>query len=114
MPYVFLLAPLPLTTAALLLGLAALLRHMPLPGDALRRAPFWAATMLFCLAFTGLAWSFFPYVVPERLTVWQAASAPESLSIILAGALVVLPVILLYTVFAWRIFGGKAADLKYY
>jgi cytochrome d ubiquinol oxidase subunit II len=114
MPYVFLLAPLPLLTLALIGGLAALLRHMPLPGDALRYAPFWTAAALFCLAFGGLAWSFFPYVVPERLTVWQAASSPESLTIILAGALVVLPVILLYTVLAWRVFGGKAADLKYY
>jgi cytochrome d ubiquinol oxidase subunit II len=114
MPFVFLLAPLPLVTLALVGGLAALLRHMPLPGDALRRVPFWAATALFCLSFAGLAWSFFPYVVPERLTVWQAASAPESLSLILAGALIVLPVILLYTVLAWRIFGGKARDLRYY
>jgi hypothetical protein len=27
-------------------GLHALLRHMPLPGDALRRVPFWAAVAL--------------------------------------------------------------------
>lgn len=114
MPYVFLLAPLPLMTLAIIAALAALLRHMPLPNDGLRRVPFWAATALFTLSFAGLAWSFFPYVVPDRLTVWEAASAPESLSLILAGALIVLPVILLYTVLAWRIFGGKAADLKYY
>ncbi len=63
---------------------------------------------LFCLAFAGLAWSVFPYVVPERLTIWRAASAPGSLSIILVGALVVLPIIAAYTVLAWRIFGGKA------
>jgi len=52
--------------------------------------------------------------VPERLTIWQAASAPESLSLILAGAIFVLPIILGYTVLAWRIFGGKARDLTYY
>jgi cytochrome d ubiquinol oxidase subunit II len=86
---------------------------MPLPGDALRRVPFWAAVALFCLSFAGLAWSFFPYIVPERLTLFQAASAPESLSLILIGAAFVLPVILAYTVLAWRIFGGKALDLRY-
>ncbi len=112
-PNLLLLAPLPLATAGLVAGLAALLRHMPLPGDALRRLPFWGAVGLFCLSFAGLAWSFFPYVVPERLTLWQAASAPESLSTILAGALFVLPVILAYTVLAWRVFGGKAMDLRY-
>jgi cytochrome bd ubiquinol oxidase subunit II len=113
MPNFLLLAPLPLATAALVIGLAALLRHMPLPGDALRRVPFWAAVGLFCLSFAGLAWSFFPYIVPERLTLFQAASAPESLSLILIGAAFVLPVILAYTVLAWRIFGGKAMDLRY-
>jgi len=112
-PNIFLLAPLPAATLALVAGLAALLRHMPLPGDALRRLPFWGAVGLFCLAFAGLAWSFFPYVVPERLTLWQAAAAPESLSIILAGALVVMPIIAAYTVLAWRVFGGKAMDLRY-
>jgi cytochrome d ubiquinol oxidase subunit II len=113
MPNLLLLAPMPLATAALVVGLAALLKHMPLPGDALRRVPFWAAVALFCLSFAGLAWSFFPYIVPERLTLFQAASAPESLSLILIGAAFVLPVILAYTVLAWRIFGGKAMDLRY-
>ena len=112
-PNVLLLAPLPLATLGLVAGLAALLRHMPLPGDALRRLPFWGAVGLFCLSFAGLAWSFFPYIVPEQLTLWQAASAPESLMIMLVGALFVLPVILAYTVLAWRIFGGKAMDLRY-
>ena len=113
MPNLLLLAPLPLATFALLIGLRSLLGHMPLPGDALRRMPFWGAVGLFTLAFAGLAWSFFPYLVPERITIWQAAAAPESLSIILAGAMVVLPIIAAYTVLAWRVFGGKAMDLRY-
>lgn len=113
MPEVFLLAPLPVVTVALLVGIASLLRHMPLPGDALRRLPFWGAVGLFALFFAGLAWSFFPYVVPEQLTIWQAASAPEALTIILIGAIFVLPVIAAYTVLAWRVFGGKARDLSY-
>jgi len=112
-PEVLALAPLPIATAALLLALGNLLQHMPLPGDALRRIPFWGAVALFGLFFAGLAWSFFPYVVPERLTIWQAASAPESLTIILAGTILVLPVILAYTLLAWRIFGGKVRDLSY-
>ena len=66
-----------------------------------------------CLSFAGLAWSFFPYIVPEQITLFQAASSPESLSLILIGAAFVLPVILAYTVLAWRIFGGKAMDLRY-
>ena len=112
-PNVVLLAPLPLATGALILGLHALLRQMPLPNDALRSLPFWGATGLFCLSFAGLAWSFYPYVVPERLTIYDAAAAPESLTLILIGALIVLPMILGYTVLAWFVFRGKAADLHY-
>ncbi len=113
MPNLLLLAPLPAATFGLLLGLRSLLRHMPLPDDKMRHVPFWGAVGLFCLSFAGLTWSFFPYIVPERLTLFQAASAPESLSIILVGAAFVLPVILGYTVLAWCIFGGKARDLRY-
>ncbi|GIX10909.1 cytochrome d ubiquinol oxidase subunit II [Elioraea sp.] len=113
-PNVVLLAPLPLATGALILGLHALMGHMPLPRDALRNLPFWGATALFCLSFAGLAWSFYPYVVPDQLTVYQAAAAPESLTLILVGALIVLPVILAYTVLAWLVFGGKARELHYH
>ena len=69
---------------------------------------------IFALCFQGLAYSFWPYVVPERLTIFEAASAPESLLIILVGAGFVLPVIGLYTVIIWRVFGGKARELTYY
>jgi len=49
--------------------------------------------------------------VTERLTIFEAASAPESLIIILVGALAVLPMIRLDTFLIWRIFGGKARAL---
>jgi cytochrome d ubiquinol oxidase subunit II len=65
------------------------------------------------LAFLGLAYSLFPYLVLDRITVWSAASAPESLQIILWGAVVVVPTIFLYTVFVYRVFWGKAEALSY-
>jgi cytochrome d ubiquinol oxidase subunit II len=60
-----------------------------------------------------MAYSFYPYVVPERLTVFQAASAPESLMIILVGAIVVLPMIVGYTVLSYAVFRGKAREMDY-
>ena len=75
--------------------------------------PFACGVAIFALCFVGLAYSFWPYVVPERLTMWEAASAPESLLIIFAGTVVVLPVIVGYTVFVYRVFGGKARALSY-
>jgi cytochrome d ubiquinol oxidase subunit II len=68
---------------------------------------------IFVLCFLGLAYSFYPFIVPDRMTIVQSASAPESLLIILAGAAVVLPVLIGYTVVAYRIFHGKAQDLRY-
>jgi cytochrome d ubiquinol oxidase subunit II len=68
---------------------------------------------LFALAFLGLAYSFYPYVVPERLTIYDAASAPESLMIILVGTLFVLPTILAYTALSYTVFRGKATELRY-
>jgi cytochrome d ubiquinol oxidase subunit II len=51
--------------------------------------------------------------VPERLTIYEAASAPESLLIIFVGTVFVMPVILGYTVLAYVIFRGKATELRY-
>jgi cytochrome d ubiquinol oxidase subunit II len=75
--------------------------------------PFAAAATIFLCAFLGLAYSLFPWIVIDRLTIWQAASHPSALKVILAGALVVLPFIIAYTVFAYRVFWGKAKELTY-
>ena len=60
------------------------------------------------LAFLGLAYSLFPFVVVDRLTIWEAAAHPSSLTVVLAGTAIVLPFIVAYTVIAYRIFSGKA------
>ncbi|WP_299866364.1 cytochrome d ubiquinol oxidase subunit II [uncultured Hoeflea sp.] len=112
-PETLFLAPLPVLTLALFVWLWRLSARMPLEGDRLNLAPFAALSGIFALGFAGLAWSFYPYVVPGRITIAEAASAPESLAIILVGTLFVLPVITGYSIWAYRIFGGKAVDLRY-
>jgi cytochrome d ubiquinol oxidase subunit II len=82
-------------------------------GDRRAWGPFCAAAALFICAFVGMAYSFYPYVVPEKLTIYESASAPESLFIILIGTLWVLPAILGYTILSYYIFRGKASDLRY-
>ena len=76
--------------------------------------PFAATVVIFMLAFHGLAYSLFPYLVIDRMTIWEAAAAPESLLVIFIGAVIVLPVIVGYSVYAYRVFGGKATNLTYY
>jgi len=70
--------------------------------------PFAGAVAIFVLAFLGLAYSVFPYVVLGWITIWEAAAHPSALKAVLAGALLVLPFLVGYTVFAYRVFRGKA------
>ena len=70
--------------------------------------PFCAAVAIFVIAFLGLAYSIFPFVVIDRLTLWEAAAHPSALKALFVGAAIVLPFIVGYTVMLYRIFGGKA------
>jgi cytochrome d ubiquinol oxidase subunit II len=117
LPNIALLLPIPVATAALFFIAARSLSRLPVRlADGNEYGvwvPFACAIGIFLLAFYGLAYSLFPYLVIDRLTIWDAASAPESLFVIFWGAIVVLPAILGYTVFAYRVFRGKARDLTY-
>ncbi|MEM7076884.1 MAG: cytochrome d ubiquinol oxidase subunit II [Pseudomonadota bacterium] len=112
-PEILYIAPLPVISAVLVAVLWWLLRRMPFDADRYSWLPFATATMLFCLSYAGLAYSFYPYVVPEKMTIYDAAAAPESLMIILIGACVVVPVIVAYTILAYVVFRGKATTLSY-
>jgi cytochrome bd-type quinol oxidase subunit 2 len=61
----------------------------------------------------GLAYSLFPFLVLDRITIWPATVAPGSLMFIFVGTAVVLPAIHGYTVFAYRVFWGKTGSLSY-
>jgi cytochrome d ubiquinol oxidase subunit II len=74
--------------------------------------PFVLSVGLFMLAYTGLAISKFPYLVPpvegaEGLTVWQTAAALESQIFVLIGVLILLQIILTYTVLSYWSFRSK-------
>lgn len=114
MPNLFLLAPIPVITAAIIVLGELTLRRLPMEGDRFAWVPFACAVAMFMLCFHGLAYSFYPYIVPEKMTIYGAAAAPESLLIIFVGAMLVLPCIIGYTLFAYRVFWGKVQDLRYY
>ena len=117
LPYLVLLAPLPLTTVLLFFIVERSLRRLPTRlalGNAYGDwVPFAGAVGIVVLAFYGLAYSLFPWLVVDRLTIWQAASSAESLWIIFVGACVVLPIIAGYTVLSYLVFRGKATALSY-
>jgi len=116
-PNMVLLLPIPAMTLALFVVMARSLKRLPVrfsQGNQYGAAvPFASTVGIFFLAFYGLAYSLFPWLVVERLTFWQAASSPEALMVIFWGVVVVLPVIIGYTVFAYRVFWGKSTALDY-
>jgi cytochrome bd ubiquinol oxidase subunit II len=75
--------------------------------------PFAGAVTIFVLAFAGLAYSLFPYVVMDRMTIWEAAAHPSALKITLVGTLIVLPFIIAYTVYLYWVFRGKSPASLY-
>ena len=90
---------------ALLLGCAWLFwRGLRAHHDA---QPFLAALGVFVLCYVGILISFFPYMVPPSITLWQAAAPDRSLGFLLVGALILLPIILAYTGYAYWVFRGK-------
>ena len=112
MPAFIALLPIPLTTLAALLAARAALNSRQVL-DRLCWVPFTMVVAVFVLGAIGLAYSLFPYVVIDRLTIWQSASATESLAVILAGCAITVPTIVGYTIYSYRVFWGKAQPLSY-
>ncbi|HZE59372.1 MAG TPA: cytochrome d ubiquinol oxidase subunit II [Burkholderiales bacterium] len=75
--------------------------------------PFAGAVAIFILAFIGLAYSLFPYVVLDELTVWDAAADESALQFLGVGVAIVLPFILGYTIYSYRVFRGKVEPGTY-
>jgi len=69
--------------------------------------PFLASLSAFVLSFIGLGISFYPHMVPPSLTIWDVAAPDESLRFLLVGAVVLVPMILAYTAYAYWVFRGK-------
>ena len=84
------LALMVLPAAAVALGVVAVAMLRRLARGTSRRewAPFACAVGIFVVAFAGLAYSVFPYVVVDRLTLWEAAAHPSALRFVLVGVAV--------------------------
>ena len=112
LPGVIALAAIPLMTAVALLAVRKLLDTRLVRGP-LCWLPFVLLILVFVLGFLGLAYSIYPFVVIDRMTIWQAASSPAALKVILIGVLISVPAIIGYTIFSYWVFRGKTSELKY-
>ena len=113
-PSMLLLLPLPIICFACFVLIARKLTALISNPELNAHHPFVLSVAIFTLSFFGLAFSCFPEIVPNHLTIWEAVAAAESLSFLLWGALLVVPTILAYTAYSYRVFWGKVDELRYY
>ena len=100
-PNILLTAPVPIAVAAVT---ALLLRSLARRQD---HPPFFLALALFALSYAGLGISMWPYIVPHSITIWQAAAPESSQLFMLVGVAILIPIILVYTGWAYWVFRGK-------
>jgi cytochrome d ubiquinol oxidase subunit II len=77
-------------------------------------APFLLSLALFLLGMAGLGISMWPYVVPDTVTIWDAAAPQRSQSFMLVGVVITLPLILGYTAWSYWVFRGKVGAEGYH
>ena len=105
------LAPIPLA-GGILAVLAA--RDLTMKSGVPEWRPYVFSAGIFLSGYLGLAVSLFPYLVPFETDVWQAAARDNALGLMLAGAAVMLPVILIYTGYVYSLFWGKVDPAESY
>ena len=67
------------------------------------------------MSYLGIAISLFPIIVPYKYTIWEAASSEATQAFLLIGALVLLPIVLIYSGWSYWVFRGKVrADIGYH
>ncbi len=77
-------------------------------------APFVLSQLLFLLGMAGLGVTIWPYVVPDALTIWDAAAPERSQVFMLVGVALILPLILGYTGWSYWVFRGKVGAEGYH
>ncbi|MBB2164079.1 cytochrome d ubiquinol oxidase subunit II [Gluconacetobacter sp. 1b LMG 1731] len=107
-PNILFVAPVPVLVAVLGALLAMGLRR----GHS--RVPFLCALGWFFLCLSGLGITVWPYAVPPSLTLWDVSSPPSSQFFQLVGTAILLPIILTYTIYSYRVFRGKVTEADGY
>jgi cytochrome d ubiquinol oxidase subunit II len=108
MPGVLATAQVPLLTIAVAWALFRALRGKRVA------LPFLLTLALFALAFAGLGISLFPFIVPDSISIWDAAAPEKSQVFMLVGTAIIMPVILAYTAWAYWVFRGKVGTHGYH
>lgn len=108
-PSFYYLLPLPLITMFLFIIL-----WRDLKKNHQESRPFFLTIAIFLMSYLGMALSLYPWIIPFKYDIWNAAASPQSLSLILVGIAPLLPIILGYTAYSYYIFRGKTSHENFY
>ena len=95
------LSPIPLCTGIVTLSLWRELTRSD-------RMPFFYAVSLFLLGYLGIGISLWPHILPPAMSIWDAAAPLKSQQFLLVAVAAALPMVLIYTAYAYWVFRGKA------
>jgi cytochrome d ubiquinol oxidase subunit II len=104
LPNVFWFAPVPVLVVVAAWQLLKSLQGKP------HVKPFLLTLGLVFLGYSGLGISVWPNVIPPDISIWQASAPPQSQGFALVGALLILPLILMYTAWSYYVFRGKVKE----
>ncbi len=108
LPNFLYLLPVPVITAGLFVMVWRDLHTNP------GNRPFFLSICIFLMGYLGLGISLWPWMVPFAVTFRQAAATGSTLSFLLVGTSVILPLIITYTSFCYYVFRGKVSTGGYY
>ena len=72
--------------------------------------PFMYSIVIFLCSYVGIGISVYPYLIPHQVTLWEGAAPDTTLKFILIGVVIMLPILLGYTAYAYYLFRGKIND----
>lgn len=75
--------------------------------------PFVWTLLLFLLSFLGLGLVVFPYIIPTKITIYQAAASPSSLVFMVVFIGFLIPIMLAYNIYNYIVFKGKVITEEY-
>lgn len=103
--YIFALIP--------ILGIILIFLLIKSLNKAEERWPFVWTILLFLLSFIGLGLVVFPYIIPTKITIYQAAADPSALVFMLIFTGTLIPVMLFYNLYQYFVFRGKVSGGAY-
>ena len=103
----------PATVALPALGFVGVVAAQALARSGRTMAAFWASSLAIVGVIGTAGAALFPFIMPSSidpdasLTVWDSVSSRLTLNIMLWATLIFMPIIIVYTSWAYRVMGGK-------